>query len=287
MALNQGRQRGDHSTQCKCSTPSYFRSPDFKKLPGELGRAYHNLVGYQAQGTPYLKRRVSRDIFFVQFRHLGKRCRDFRPERRNLIDALWPLLISKLDLATGLVTVCLSALAKALSPVDAHGNPIPEQAVTPSRISRLVDTLVKYGLLELQPLGWDTKRKMFLPKYVALTEQGWKLTRCNIDKLYQEQQQRLQDIAGQSPPQTQFQARREWLAKKRVSVLIRRNQAISASKRVARLIPLSLEERKHDIASWLSKKLPFKQRISGNFISLIWQELRRMGLASSSPPDTK
>lgn len=285
MAQHQGRQRGDHSTQCKCSTPSYFRSPDFKKLPGELGRAYHNLVGYQPQGTPYLKRRVSRDVFFVQFRHLGKRCRDFRPERRNLIDALWPLLISKLDLATGLVTVCLSALAKALSPVDAHGNPIPEQAVTPSRISRLVDTLVKYGLLELQALGWDSKRQMFLPKYVSLTEQGWKLTRCNIEKLYREQQQRLLDVAGQSPPKTQFQARKEWLAKKRVSVLIQRNLAISAGKHAARLIPLSLEERKHAVARWLSKKIAFKQRISGNFLALIWQELRRKGLASSSPPD--
>lgn len=281
------RQRGEHSTRCKCPHPAYFRSRSFKNLPGELGRAYHNLVGYDADGRPFLKRHVSRDIFFVQYRHLSNRRRDFRPERRRLIDALWPLLISKLDLATGLVTICLTTVARELSVMDCQGNIDASQAVSPSRISRLIKELVRYGLLEAQSLEWDAKRNMFMPRYIALTEQGWKLTHCNIDKLLREQQQRLRETAPQNNEFiTVNEARKTWLEKKRLSTLIKRNNAISADRRAILLAHKTLEERQHAVASWLRKKLGVQHCVSlkEGFIKLVWQELRRMGLAGASPP---
>ena len=269
---HRGRTRGFHSNRCKCPDPVYFRSTSFKNLPGELGRAYRKLVGYDEAGQPYLKRHVSRDIFFIQYRHMTHRNRDFRPERRKLLDSLWPLLISKLDLTTGLVTICLTTIARELSVND------DDKAVTPSRISRLIQELVNYGLLEVQPLEWDGKNNMFLPKYVALTKQGWMLTGCNVEKLYREQQHRLDALSSPDYPQSVTQARQAWLAKKRLNTLINRKHAISCRYQAARLLPLSSEERQHVVASWLCKKLTITERelIKDKFKRLVCQKLFKL-----------
>jgi DNA-binding MarR family transcriptional regulator len=208
---------------------------------------------------------------------MADRRRDFRPERRRLLDSLWPLLISKIDLTTGLVTICLSTIARELS-VNDNG-----EVVTPSRISRLIKELVKYGLIEVQQLEWDGKRNMFMPKYIALTRQGWMLTGCNMEKLYREQQHRLNALSGSDTPQSLTMARQSWLAKKRLATLINRNHAISSHYRATHLKSLSFEERRHAVASWLCKKLTISERelMKDKLKNIVCRELSRMGILSN------
>lgn len=140
------RKRGEHSTKAKCENPSWFRPEHYKKLSGELGHAYNRLVMFDKRtGRPRLRVHVSRHPLFVTGRRKAGRKYGFRPERRCLIDSLWPLLISFCDGGKHTVGMCISRLARELSPKDAKGNVIPETEVTVSRLSRLIGVVSENG----------------------------------------------------------------------------------------------------------------------------------------------
>lgn len=179
------RRRGDHSTACKCPTPEYVRPEKFGQLPGVLRKCYHRA----------LKRRLSRHPYFIQLRQLAGRQRGFRPERQTLLDAMAALLVSGCDIATFNVTVNSSQMRKALSNKDAQGNVIESEAVTDSRICRLLDELVRYGLLESYLKQIDPYTKSYLPRHVTLTEQFFKLVKADLDVLYHEQEKRLKALS--------------------------------------------------------------------------------------------
>lgn len=170
-----------------------FRPEQYKPLSGEFGHGYRRLVKRDKQsGRVSLRIRISRHPYFVQMRRVVGRSRNFRPDRQNLLDAIFPLLISVADRSTNIVTMNVSRLANELSPKDEDGNVIPETTVTVRRVCTLIQELIRFGLLELpEGVQWDSFNRYWYPKHVVLSEQFWKLVGVNIDKLYAQQQERL------------------------------------------------------------------------------------------------
>lgn len=153
---NDRRRRGDHDVTCKCPEPRWFAPDGYRPLPGEFGHAMRRLVVKdKTSGKWTLRFRASLHPYFTQYRKAAGRDRHFRPERRALIDALFPLLVQRADMATWVVTVNVSRLASELSPKDSEGNVIPETRVEPCRLSRLFPELARFGLIEMPELEWD------------------------------------------------------------------------------------------------------------------------------------
>ncbi|ENI7034693.1 replication initiation protein, partial [Escherichia coli] len=140
------RRRGEHSTKPKCENPSWFRPARYKALSGQLGHAYNRLVKKDPVTGQYsLRMRMSLHPFYVQKREFAGRKYAFRPERRRLLDTIWPVLVSFSDAGTHTVGMCVSRLAREISPKDSKGNVIPELEVTVSRLSRLLAEQVRFG----------------------------------------------------------------------------------------------------------------------------------------------
>lgn len=288
-----GRKRGDHSTACKCPAPFYSRPEGQRNLPGELGHALRNLIKKDKEtGQYHFRRRVSRDPYFVFLRSAVGRERGFRPERRNLLDALFVLLVDTADLATGIVTVNLSRLAQRLSAHDAEGNCIAETEVTLTRVSRLIEELIRYGVLEI-PAGenFDRANQKYFPKHVIISDAGWRLTGVNLDKLRQQQQERLTAEAdGLLRPNEEISvraARRRWYERCRHATLLRRRTEALQTKQAKRLKNMDLDDQKYQIANRLIHQLPqdYSLRMSEqDFEKMVWNELYQLKLREG-PPD--
>ncbi|EDV3735094.1 replication initiation protein, partial [Salmonella enterica subsp. enterica serovar Saintpaul] len=151
------RRRGEHSTKPKCENPSWFRPAHYKALGGQLGHAYNRLVKKDPETGQYrLRMHMSLHPFYVRERQRAGRKYAFRPEKRRLLDALWPVLISFCDAGKHTVGMCMSRLAREISPKDAKGNVIPDTEVTVSRISNLIAEQVRFGTLGVSAeTSWD------------------------------------------------------------------------------------------------------------------------------------
>ncbi|MFT2520640.1 plasmid replication initiator RepA, partial [Escherichia coli] len=78
----------------------------------------------------------------------------------------------------------VSRLAEEISPKDSKGDVIPETAVTVSRLSRLLAEQVSFGTLGTsEKTIWDRESRQRLPKYVWITETGWKMLGVDLVKL--------------------------------------------------------------------------------------------------------
>ncbi|WP_437615447.1 plasmid replication initiator RepA [Erwinia sp. V71] len=290
------RRRGTHSTACKCPEPAWFAPDDYRPLPGEFGHAMRRLVVKDRHsGGQRLRRSVSRDPYFVFLRKAAGRERGFRPERRALIDAIFPLLVQRADLATWVVTVNVTRLAAELSPRDENGSIIPETCVMPSRLSRLFPELERFGLIEMPDLDWDPVEKYWMPRHIVLTDRFWRLCGVNMDKLLQQRNQRLEAEAdGIIEPGTYASiraARQLWYHKMRMATLLRRRERAVKEKRKKRLGKLPLDDRRSTMAGWLIRTLPnheLMQLDAAAFDRLVWQSLNQLELGlgyEPAPPD--
>ncbi|WP_264757266.1 plasmid replication initiator RepA [Klebsiella pneumoniae] len=125
---------------------------------------------------------------YVRERRRAGRRYGFRPEKQRLLDAIWPVLISFCDAGKLTVGMCISRLAKELSQKDSHGKVIPETEVTVSRLSRLIDEQVRFGVwLYLKKIA-GTGNPVRLPKYVYITALGFQMLGVDLEKLDAEQQ---------------------------------------------------------------------------------------------------
>lgn len=285
------RHRGSHSTSCKCPRPEYIRPAHYKPLSKEHGRALRNLMSRdKTTGNWTVRRRVSADPLFVFLRPVTGRQRAFRLERRQLLDALFILFINKVDLATGIVTINISALAEELSPHDDDGRIIAEQAVTTSRISRLIRDLEAFGIIEAPENEWDYVNGCRFPKHIIITERGWQLTGVNTDKLRAEQEVRLQAILdGHLEPGETLSlkaARRRWYDRCRhQTILSRRTRALEGKLR-NRLSELPFDERKRQIAEGLLRGLKGNMGsfTPDQFEKMVWTQLYQLELVDLQPP---
>ncbi|TCB96665.1 replication initiator protein RepA [Kosakonia quasisacchari] len=239
-----------------------------------------------------IRRHVSADPLFTFLRPYTRRKRAFRYLRRRLIDALFILFINKVDLATDIVTINITKLAEELSPKDSKGKVIQEQAVTVSRVSRLVTELADFGFIHVPQSEWDIDSKCRFPKHVILTEAGWRLTGIDMDKLRAEQAERRAAIEdGMLAPGETISlkaARSRWYARCRIqTILARRTHAVEGKQR-RKLIALPFDERKRQVSEGLLRSLKGDpgHMTSKQFEKMVWAQLYRLGLVSLEPPET-
>lgn len=294
------RTRGDHSTRSKCEYPVWYRPAHYKKLSGELGHAYNRLVMFdRTTGQSRLRSHVSRHPLYVTGRRKAGRKYGFRPERQRLIDALWPLLVSFCDAGKHTVGMCISRLAKELSMKDAKGNVIPETEVTVSRLSRLIEEQVRFGVLGLaEERIWDRESRSWLPVYVYITPAGFKMLGVNMDKLLKEQEKKLRLSAERErlihegamtehDDITPHKARQCWSGQKRRDALTYRRKKGAERKRANNLIKLPADERLHVMEKWIFKTLSHDEAYwctPERLTQLAVQHLYQLDLALS-PPD--
>ncbi len=294
------RTRGDHSTRSKCEFPVWYRPAHYKKLSGELGHAYNRLVMFdRTTGQSRLRSHVSRHPLYVTGRRKAGRKYGFRPERQRLIDALWPLLVSFCDAGKHTVGMCISRQAKELSMKDAKGNVIPETEVTVSRLSRLIEEQVRFGVLGLaEERIWDRESRSWLPVYVYITPAGFKMLGVNMDKLLKEQEKKLRLSAERErlihegamtehDDITPHKARQCWSGQKRRDALTYRRKKGAERKRANNLIKLPADERLHVMEKWIFKTLSHDEAYwctPERLTQLAVQHLYQLELALS-PPD--
>ena len=293
------RTRGGHSTRSKCEFPVWYRPAHYKKLSGELGHAYNRLVMFdKVTGKPRLRIHISRHPLYVAGRRKAGRKYGFRPERQRLLDALWPVLISFCDAGKHTVGMCISRLAKELSAKDAQGNVIPETAVTVSRLSRLIEEQVRFGVLALaEERTWDRESRAWLPVHVYITPAGFQMLGVDMDKLLKEQSKKLRlsaererliregAMSGQDDI-TPHTARQCWSGQKRRDALAYRRKKGAERKRANNLIKLPADERLHVMEKWVFRTLSHDEAYGctpERLTQLAVQHLYQLDLALSPP----
>jgi hypothetical protein len=256
-------------------------------------------------GQMRLRQRISLHPYFIQYQTVAGRQRRFRPERQALIDALFPLLIQRADMATWIVTVAGQGLADELSPRDADGNVVHDTRVEPCRLSRLFPLLARYGLVEMSEKVWDPEHRHWMPRHVVLTERFWQLCGVDMDKLLFQRNQRIEkelDALNALGVEESAQVdagtglalhvvREHWYQRARMATLKSRQRKASHGKLKKTYSTLPLEERRNRMAARLMRQLPAHElmRLSPqDFDRLVWQHINQLGMglgyAASPPP---
>ncbi|EOZ6414815.1 plasmid replication initiator RepA [Cronobacter turicensis] len=257
------RDRGTHSTKCLCPKPTWFRPDDFKKLPGEIGHAYSRLVMKNKQtGRLELRIHIANHPVFRQLREIAGRKRNFYAIRRDLLNHIFPLLVSSVDMATHLITLNLTQLAKELSTKDEHGNIIEQVTVT--RVHRLIQELLRFGVLEAVEDGdlvpWDAFNRQRFPTHVALSERAWQMLGVDMDKLRRQRDERLEaEYAGIVAPGEIISvraARKRWMEQLRHRTLVNRRERALKAKTKRKLRPKPFDERMFAMADHLARTMP-------------------------------
>lgn len=291
--LARGRQRGLHSVKCLNPNPTYQRPARWKALPGELGKTFARCS----------KRDVSCDPFFVYLREAAGRQRHFKPERSNLLNAVFRLMISRCDLDTGIVGISLEDIATELD-------------VTPCRISRLVnEVFIPFGLayvltaenqeqfehLAGQALPdyseqakdgkvWDRVHGRWFPKILVLTDQFWRIAGANLDKLHAQAERQLQDKQRGYVEFGQVLSVKEAreLRRREINAISweKRQRNSGRSKTKSKLMELSFDEGKRYIAEQLRKDHPnlVNELSPEAFEARVFKELFRLKVG---PPGTR
>lgn len=186
------RVRGEHSTRAKCENPRWFRPARYKPVGGQIGYLYNRLVKTDPEtGLSELRMRMSLHPYYMMNRQKAGRKNHFKPEKARLLDSTWPVMLSFCDKGKHSVGMHTSRLAYELSPKDEQGNVIPETVVTVSRMSRLLSEQVRYGVLaESEEKMWDRESGQWLPKYVWITDAGFRMLGADMARLAKEQERR-------------------------------------------------------------------------------------------------
>ena len=261
--------RGNHSTQAKCEKPEWFRPTHYRQLGGQLGRAYNRLVMKDpVTGRPKLRMRMSLHPYYITHRHRAGRKNRFKPEKASLLDATWPVWISFCDAGKHSVGMCVTRLAREVSPKDSNGNVIPEKAVTVSRMSRLIDEQVRYGVLSVSDeKEWDRESGRYFPKYVWLTEIAFKMLGVDMEKLARGQEKALRkseerfrliadNIITAEENISAHEARKRWYEKKRSEALRFRREKGAMRKRANRLAKLPPDAQLFEMMDHIRKTMP-------------------------------
>lgn len=294
------RRRGEHSTRAKCEALSWFRPAHYKKLGGQLGHAYNRLVRKDPKTDVItLRIHMSRHPHYIQWRERAGRKNRFKPEKQRLIDIIWIVLISFCDAGTHTVGMCVSRLARELSPKDSEGNVIKETEVTVSRLSRLIAEQERFGTLALSDeKRWDRESRTWLPKYVWITELGFRLLGVDMLKLASEQEKALRKsqerqqlidagIMTEWDDISPHAARKRHAEKMALQTLKLRREKAGKSRRAKRLATLPLDARVAAMSEHLRKTMPPEEAYytsDDRLQKLAIRQLYQMDLFSSGAP---
>lgn len=271
------RARGSHATTAKCLNPVWFRPRHYKRLGGQLGYAYNRLVKKDPDtGEQSLRMRMSLHPYYITHRQRVGRKNHFKPEKANLIDTMWPIWISFCDAGKHSVGMCISRLAREVSPKDHKGNVIADTAVTVSRMSRLIAEQVRYGVLAVSDEEtWDRESGQWFPKYVWLTDIAFHMLGVDMEKLAMEQEKSLrkseerrlliaEGIISNDEMISASAARRRWWDKKRKEALTFRREKGAMRKRANRLERLPRDEQVFEMMNHIRKTMPVGESLFCN-----------------------
>ncbi|HCG3097064.1 TPA: replication initiation protein, partial [Klebsiella pneumoniae] len=151
---------------------------------------------------------------------------------------------------------------------DSHGKVIPETEVTVSRLSRLIDEQVRFGVLAVsEENSWDRESRTWLPKYVYITALGFQMLGVDLEKLDAEQQKKLRQseerrrlieegILREDEEISPRAARERWYRQKTLDALRFRRQRGAERKRANRLARYSRERQIHEMSLHILKTMP-------------------------------
>ncbi len=147
---------GRRSALCLNPNPQHQRKSTYKKLPGAMGQ----LARIAA------KKEIHQHLYFTHTLKMYGR-RSFHPLRKRLIDAFCCAVLDCIDLATGMTTKSLEAIAEGLD-------------VLPCRITRLVnEVMVPAGLMYAHGANdkdprfgvvYDSTHGLYFPKMMVCTD---------------------------------------------------------------------------------------------------------------------
>ncbi|EOI7436114.1 plasmid replication initiator RepA, partial [Yersinia enterocolitica] len=184
----------------------------------------------------------------------------------------------------------ITRLAEELSPRDENGHIISEKAVTVSRVSRLINELARFGIILSPETEWDFVNGCRFPKHIIITEEGWKLTGVDMDKLRAEQAERLRAIEDGVLQPGEFltvrEARRRWYERCRhQTILSRRTRAIESKQR-RKLEALPFDERKRQVAEQIFRQMKGQtfNLTPQQFEKMVWTKLYQLELVNLIPP---
>jgi hypothetical protein len=139
--------------------------------------------------------------------------------------------------------------------------------VTASRLSRLIEEQVRFGVLGYtEERTWDRETRSWLPMYVYITPAGFQMLGVDMDKLLKEQEKKLRLSAererliregamSEHDDITPHKARQCWSGQKRRDALAYRRKKGAERKRANNLIKLPADERLHVMEKWVFRTL--------------------------------
>ncbi|HAG2480026.1 TPA: replication initiation protein, partial [Salmonella enterica] len=211
----------------------------------------------------------------------------------------WPVLVSFSDAGMHTVGMCVSRLAREISPKDSQGKVIPELEVTVSRLSRLLAEQVSFGTLGLSDETlWDRETRQRLPRYVWITPAGWKMLGVDMMKLQQQQQKRLREseirrqlisegVLGEDEDISVHAARKRWYLQRSQEALKYRREKAAARKRANRLAELPRDSQIHEMSQHILKRMPPDEAYwctPERLEQLAIRELYHLELVLATPP---
>ncbi|NIF23958.1 plasmid replication initiator RepA [Candidatus Pantoea multigeneris] len=289
------RGRGEHSTVCKCPHSPWVPDMAYEKMPGELGHLFRVYTYIDKKtGKITIRRSFTSHPFFVHFHKMGGRKRGLRKGTRDLMDVLIVFLFTRASLSHSIVSSNVTKIAEALSPKDYAGKVIPETEVTASRVSRVLDLLKVFGLIEDVPTKWDHESKLFYTRVIILTDTFWQVAGAKMDKFLSERLARqLEESDGYFEPGTQAYmraARERHIEQGRIRTNKKRRTRLAMAKCRERLAGKPVGERLMEAGKYVQRNTPaleLERMDIDAFNRKCWQFLNQMKLGLGNDPPTR
>jgi len=127
--------------------------------------------------------------------------------------------------------------------------------VTVSRLSRLIDEQVRFGILGLaEERTWDRESRSWLPTYVYITPVEFQMLGVDMDKLFKEQEKKLRQSAereqlireggmNEYDDVQPHSARKCWSARKRREAMVYRHKKGAERKRANNILYCGSEKK--------------------------------------------
>ncbi|WP_289628616.1 plasmid replication initiator RepA, partial [Escherichia coli] len=112
---------------------------------------------------------------------------------------------------------------------------------------------------------WDRESRQRLPKYVWITETGWKMLGVDLVKLQEQQRKRLAEseirlqlikegVIREGEEISVHSARKRWYAQRSLDAIKSRRKKAAERKRANRLAKLPYDEQRNEIARFILKR---------------------------------
>ena len=271
---------------CRNPEPAYQRAPDDKPRPPQI----------QKLAALAAKRDVTAHSMFRVLIPVTDRRRYLHPCRRDAINAIVDCAIQFLDQVTWEIRIPVMEIAR-LTGLSTIG---PSKIESFSRCSRAIQTLERFGIIELDPehgnLVFDKARGTFLTKFLRVTTRFFEICGISADEAIRQRELAFERIKTDPKKGSAIMSLQEYLhTSKRES--IRRGFTIRNNKRhstvehsfAKKLAELPLDEQKRVIAARLYRRMDEKttkhySANPGQFESLVFAELRRLTSLRDEPP---